>query len=101
MLTAYGSGNSITFGKSPVVAAIAAKNCVSPNALILTWTLQHGVSVIPRSVSPAHLEENWLTATKMLPLPAEDMAALDALNEAHPYYWSPMPLLPPGSPADL
>ena len=34
-------------------------------------------------------------------LDAEDMAALGALNEAHPYYWSPMPLLPPGASPDL
>jgi diketogulonate reductase-like aldo/keto reductase len=105
VLTGYGSGNSVMIERSPVVAAIAARRGDSPLAVVLRWTLQHGVSIVPRTASPAHMAENLRVAAAAArgegALDAADMAALDALNEAHPYYWCPMPLLPPGATKDL
>ena len=88
--------------KSPVVAAIAARRGISPVAVVIMWTLQHGVAVIPRTATLSKMEENARSAAAAVaaPLDAADMAALDALNQAHPYYWSPMPLLPPGAKPD-
>ena len=100
-LTAYGSGNSVDIEKSKAVAAVAQRHGVSPNAVVLAWTLKHGVAVIPRSHTAEHQAENLAMATGATLLSDEDMAELDALNEAHPYYWSPLPLLPPGTPLDL
>jgi len=100
VLTAYGSGNMVGIEKSPVVAALASARGISPVSLILRWTLQKGAVIIPRSSKPVNQKSN-LETLAIPPLTPNEMAQLDALNRAHPYYWSPMPLLPPGSLCDL
>ena len=105
VLTGYGSGNSVRIEKSAVVAAIAQRRGETPIATVLRWTLQRGVSVVPRTATPAHIAENKRTADEAAAganaLSAEDLAALDALNQGHCYYWSPLPLLPPGAKPDV
>ena len=101
LLTAYGSGNSVVIEKNPVVAKIAERRGVSPFAVVQLWTLAHGVVLIPRSASPAHQAANLEVACANTPqLDAADIVALDALDEAHPYYWWPQPCLPPGASPD-
>ncbi len=100
VLTAYGSGNSARIEKSAAVAAVAARRGETPIATVLAWTLAKGVVVIPRSANAAHIAAN-MAAAAAAPFTPEDMAALDALNEAHAYYWSAMPLLPKGARADV
>ena len=76
---------------------------VSPIAVVLRWTLQRGVVVVPRTATPAHIQENIAVGgedNERYRLSEEDMVALDAMNEAHPYYWSPLPVLPPGTKVD-
>ena len=107
VLTAYGSCNSASIEKRletkshQVVAAIAAKHNISIYSVILQWTLTKGVVVIPRSAKVSHLKENKEASTDAVVLSEDDIKQLDTLNEAHFYYWSPMPLLAPGSPKDL
>jgi len=106
VLTAYGSGNStlhpgIARSLPPVVGSIATAHGLSPVEVILKWTLQKGVSIIPRSSNPAHQAANFKAATATPPLTPHEVSQLDALNRAHPYYWSPLPLLPPNTPPDL
>ena len=96
VLTAYGSGNSTQFSKSAVVARIAAERGCSPIAVVLRWTLQKGVAVIPRSASPAHMAANLAVAASP-PLTSSQVAEIDALNENWPYYWHPAPLFPRGT----
>lgn len=98
VLVAYGSGNSVALEHHLGIAAIAQARSVSSVAVVLQWTRQLGVGIIPRSTNPLHLEENLRGMDS--PLTPSEMAAINALNEAHPYYWSPIPLLPPGSPPD-
>jgi len=100
VLTGYGSGNSVKIEASPVVAAIAARRGESAVAVVLRWTLQRGVSVVPRTASAAKMAENLRTCTDGKDLSAEDLGTLDALNQAHPYYWEPLPLCPPGTKPD-
>jgi diketogulonate reductase-like aldo/keto reductase len=100
VLTAYGSGNSVALEKCAVVARIAAKLGMTPNMVILRWTLQRNIVVIPRTGTTAHLVENIACADEGFALSAVDMAELDAKNEAHPYYWSPLPCQPPGTQPD-
>jgi diketogulonate reductase-like aldo/keto reductase len=100
VLTAYGSGNSVAIEKSPIVAAIASRKSVSPVSVVLTWTLQHGVAVIPRTANPDKIASN-ARAAQAEPLSSDDLSALDELNAAHPYYWEPMPCLPRGAEKDL
>ena len=59
-----------------------------------------GVPAYARTATPAHIEAN-MRVESAPPLTDAELATLDAMNEAHPYYWSPMPLLPPGSAKDL
>jgi alcohol dehydrogenase (NADP+) len=96
----YGSGNSTRIEQSPVVAAVAARRNETPIATVLAWTLAKGVVVIPRTADPAHIAANF-AASHAAPFAPEDEAALDALNEAWPYYWSAAPSLPKGTPPDL
>eukprot|EP01051_Picozoa_sp_SAG22_P003803 SAG22_NODE_190_length_15715_cov_21.164980_5_plen_129_part_00 len=99
VLTGYGSGNSVAIEKNPIVTAIAARLGCSAVAVVLKWTLARGVCVVPRTANPAKIEEN-ISKAPLLPLAADDLAALDSLNEAHPYYWEPRPLVK-GSTPDL
>ena len=101
VIIAYGSCNSVALEKSPVVAAIATRRGVSPLAVVLRWTLHKGVVIIPRTANVKHMEDNMKVAMGGEPLCEADVAALDALNEAHFYYWLPAASLPPGSKADL
>ena len=101
-LTAYGTGNSVLIEKgNAVVQQIAAKHGITQLAVVLRWTLSKGISTIPRSGSAEHIRENFIQAALALEkgpkslLPSDDIAQLDALHEAHPYYWSPIPLLAP------
>jgi len=98
-LTAYGTGNSAAIERSPVVAAIAERRRTSPIGVVIQWTLQRGVTVIPRTATLAHMEANFESAAAPA-LSAEELAQLDALNEAHFYYWEPLPLQPPGAKKD-
>ena len=128
-LTGYGSGNSVALEQCPLVAAIAKAHGSTPFKVVLAWTLQRGVGVIPRSATPANLRDN-LTAGQ-LTLSLEELSQLDGKNEAHFYCacapptpvdapscrvlvssrslhrppppppdWDPMPLQPPGSKPD-
>ncbi|KAG0173476.1 hypothetical protein DFQ28_007127 [Apophysomyces sp. BC1034] len=60
-ITAYsplGSTNS-PFLKDPAVAAIAQKYNKSPAQILLSWGIQRGISVIPKSVTPSRIVENF------------------------------------------
>ena len=67
-----------------MVAAIAKRHGRSPMQVVLRWTVQHGVAVIPRSAVEEHIREN---AELDFELTSDDMATLDVLHEDYPYYW--------------
>ena len=91
-LTAYGTGHAALLnGASEELRALAARLGRTPMQVLLRWSVQSGVGVIPRSADPAHQAENM--AVFDFELSPEDMAALHALNEEHPYYWDPLPTL--------
>ena len=103
VLTAYGSGNSVTIEKSAAVAAVAARRGLTPHAVVQAWTLAHGVVIIPRTADAAKQAASVALAARAAAgavLEPADVAELDALDEAHPYYWSPMAVLPPGAQPD-
>lgn len=92
VLTAYGSGTSLNMKDNEKVMntmeRIAKKNGRSVTAVNLCWTLQKGIAVIPRSASEEHIKENLQALD--FKLSDEDMAELDQLDEAYPYYWNPV-----------
>ena len=71
----------------PGLAAVAARHGRSAAQVLIRWTLQHGVVVIPKAVHPRHLSEN--AAVFDFELSAADMNALDSLNEGLHTGWDP------------
>ncbi|WP_106769155.1 aldo/keto reductase [Paenibacillus faecalis] len=63
----------------PVIARIAEKYGKTAAQVILRWDLQNGIIVIPKSVKEHRIREN--AGIFDFELSAEDMAAIDALNE--------------------
>ena len=63
----------------PVLNGIARKHGKTPAQVILRWDIQNGVVTIPKSVREERLRENG--AIFDFELTAEDMAAIDGLNQ--------------------
>ncbi|GLX67281.1 aldo/keto reductase [Paenibacillus glycanilyticus] len=63
----------------PVLGGIAAKHGKSVAQVILRWDLQNGVVTIPKSIKEARIIENGNVFD--FELSADEMAAIDALNE--------------------
>lgn len=91
VLIGYGSMRSVKIEDNRTVKQIAARRGTHPAKIVLRWTLQKGVVIIPRSTKAKHIVENLDCASPECALSAEEVAALDNLNENHPYYWSPSP----------
>ncbi|KAL1845544.1 hypothetical protein Daus18300_014507 [Diaporthe australafricana] len=66
--------------KDETIATLAKKYTRTPAQLILCFSLCRGVSVIPKSNSPARIAENW---DCIFELAEEDFAVLDVLVGAH------------------
>ena len=71
----------------PVVAEIAGQTARSPAQVLLRWGLEHGFVVLPKSVTPARIEEN--AALFDFTLDASAMQKLDALEEGLITGWDP------------
>ncbi len=71
----------------PPLVAVAARHGKTPAQVLLRWTLQHRVIVIPKSVRPARIVENAdLFDFELSP---DEMAKLDALDEGLRVSWDP------------
>ena len=70
-----GQGKDIA---DPTIARIAAAHGKTPAQVIIRWHIQHGLGVIPKSVRPERLQENFDALG--FTLSADDMAAIDGLN---------------------
>lgn len=71
----------------PVLARLAMRHGASPAQVLLAWGLQTGAAVLPKSVRPERIAEN--IALDGVHLDAEDMRALDALEENLVTGWNP------------
>ena len=95
VLTGYGTGNSVCIEQHQAIREISEKHNTNPVSVVLKWTAARGVCVVPRSKSEEHIKQNYAAIEGSgFELDEADMAALDAMDEAHPYYWSPVPFLP-------
>ncbi|UNK18979.1 aldo/keto reductase [Paenibacillus sp. N3/727] len=63
----------------PAIAKIAEKYGKTPAQVVLRWDLQNGIIVIPKSVKEHRIREN--ADIFDFELSAEDMSAIDGLNE--------------------
>jgi diketogulonate reductase-like aldo/keto reductase len=66
---------------NPILLDLAGKHGKTVTQIILRWDLQHGVVTIPKSVKEHRIIEN--AAIFDFELMAEDVAAIDALNQDH------------------
>jgi len=89
VITAYsplGSGDSYSGSrtdtpkllKEKVIMALADQYKKSPAQILLRWSIQKGVSVIPKSTNPTRIAEN--ADVFDFELTADDMAQVDGLN---------------------
>ena len=62
----------------PTLQQIGMKYGKTPAQVIIRWHLQHGLVVIPKSVTPARIESN--IDVKDFELTVEDMLKIDGLN---------------------
>lgn len=65
----------------PTLSQIGAKHRKSSAQILIRWNLQHGVACIPKANEHTHLAENIDVFD--FHLSAQDMAALDGLNERY------------------
>ena len=75
------SGGPAALAKDPAIAAAADKHAATPAQIALAWLLHRSprILLIPGTTSVSHLEENM--AAGDISLDAEDMAALDAVEQ--------------------
>lgn len=72
-----GQGKLLT---NPVIGAVAAKHGRTPAQVIIRWHMDNGLIVIPKSITPSRIEENFKVFD--FKLDAEDLAKVNALDSA-------------------
>ncbi|RZU60548.1 aldo/keto reductase [Zhihengliuella halotolerans] len=70
--------NSDLLGES-ALAAVAEKHGATPAQAVIAWHLAKGNVVIPKSVTPERIVQNWESLG--VTLDADDIAAIDALDK--------------------
>ena len=65
------------------IMAMAEKKKISPAQILISWSIHRGISVIPKSVNPKRLKENFAAAN--LKLTADEMEQIEALNRDRRY----------------
>lgn len=71
----------------PVVRRVAARRGRTPAQVLLRWGLQRDVVVLPKSVRAERIRENARLFD--FALDADDLSALDALDEGYRTSWDP------------
>ena len=73
-----GRQDDVLITQHPTIAAIAEAHGATPGQVLIAWALARGTSVIPKSVNPKRIAENWGAAK--LELTLADMTAIGALD---------------------
>ncbi len=71
----------------PRIKALAARYSKTPAQIMIRWSLQHGLVVIPKSVRDERIREN--SQVFDFSIAGNDMAILDSLNENLRENWDP------------
>ncbi|MGA5461956.1 aldo/keto reductase [Mycobacterium sp. NPDC050041] len=77
-ITFYREGPHTSTLDNPVIGEIAASHSKTPAQVMLRWHLQQGRQVIPKSVTPSRIAENFDVFD--FDLNTEQLAAIDALD---------------------
>lgn len=62
----------------PIITKIADDRAISPGQVLISWALQRGTSVIPKSVNPGRMKQNLDAAT--IELTEEDMKQIGSMD---------------------
>eukprot|EP01080_Neovahlkampfia_damariscottae_P001460 gene1460-12079_t len=73
-----------------VLKEISLKYKKSESQILLRWSLQKGLVVIPKSIKEAHIQENYQIFD--FELENDDFKKLDCLNENKHICWDPTPI---------
>ena len=76
-----GRRDEVLLTEHPIICQIAKAHEATPGQVLIAWALARGTSVIPKSVNPGRIAENW--AARDLALTPADMAAIAALDRHH------------------
>jgi 2,5-diketo-D-gluconate reductase A len=77
-ITFYRDGSHGSTLKDPVIGEIAASHGKTPAQVMLRWHIQQGRQVIPKSVTPSRIKENFdVFGFRLTP---EQLTAIDALD---------------------
>ena len=71
----------------PRIKALASKYSKTPAQIMIQWSLQHGLVVIPKSVREERIQENGQVFD--FNIAEKDMAILDSLDENLRENWDP------------
>jgi diketogulonate reductase-like aldo/keto reductase len=77
-ITFYRDGSRGSTLQDPTIGEIAAAHAKTPAQVMLRWHLQQGRQVIPKSVTPSRIAENFDVFD--FELTADQLAAIDALD---------------------
>nr|WP_320016044.1 aldo/keto reductase [uncultured Desulfobacter sp.] len=69
--------------EDPIVKEIAEKKGASPAQVLISWAIHRGIAVIPKSVNPERLKQNF-DAQKLV-LSSEEMEKLKSINRDRRY----------------
>ena len=67
----------------PIILEIADKHKASPAQILISWSINREISVIPKSTNPKRIKENF--AALDIALDAEDMTQINQLNQGFRY----------------
>jgi alcohol dehydrogenase (NADP+) len=76
-----GRHDDVLLTQHPTIVQIAKAHGATPGQVLIAWALTRGTSVIPKSVNPGRIAENW--AARDLSLTPADMNAIGALDRHH------------------
>jgi diketogulonate reductase-like aldo/keto reductase len=70
-----------------VLRSVARKHRATPAQVLVRWALQQGFVVLPKSVRAERIREN--ADVYRFALDAEDLAAMEKLDEGYRTSWDP------------
>jgi alcohol dehydrogenase (NADP+) len=73
-----GREDDVLLTQHPTIVSIAEAHGATPGQVLIAWALARGTSVIPKSVNPGRIAENW--GARELTLTLADMTAIAALD---------------------
>ena len=76
-----GRDDDVLLTQQPTIVQIAEAHGATPGQILIAWALARETSVIPKSVNPERIAENW--AASDLTLTLADMTAIAALHRHH------------------